>query len=270
MHWTAGFVLFSYRVSLGPPPVMGNVSRREPLVMRTPIPIAGTIGLAASALAIGLWTIEQLTGKMVFEFLTIPFKLAVLAAPLFFLSDLSAFLHRRPRAAVGLGLVLVAATLCALLAYLPWRQSFAAHFNNDVYRWYYEHYDRMPASEGDFADWQTKWAHHVPHMIEAGLVLVYYIAIIAACTVWRLRRVGGAVVAVVGYLLLFLVPMFTGLILWDYDTFLKGIAFDSISMDLFPVYIWHAGDYSVFLYAFMLIFFGVSATFFYVRPRKAG
>ena len=47
----------------------------------------------------------------------------------------------------------------------------------------------------------------------------------------------------------------------DYDTFLKGIAFDSISMDLFPVYFWHAGDYFIFLYAFMLIFFGVSTAF---------
>jgi hypothetical protein len=235
--------------------------------MRTPIPIAGVVGLAASVVAIGLWTIEQLTGGIVFEFLTIPFKLAVLASPLFFLSDLSAFLHQRPRVAAVLGLALVAATLCAMLVYLPWRSSFAEHFNNNVYRWYYE---GMPRKEGDFADWQMSWARHIPHLIEAALVMVYYFAIITACTVWRLGRVGGAVVAVVGYLLLFLVPMFTGLIDWDYDTFLKGIAFDSISMDLVPIYFWYAGDYSIFLYAFMLIFFGVSGAVFYVRPRSAG
>jgi hypothetical protein len=235
--------------------------------MRTPVPIAGVVGLTASAVAIGLWAAEQLTGQIAFEFLTIPFKLAVLTAPLFFLSDLSVFLHRRPRVAVVLGVALVAATLCAMFVYLPWRPSFAQHFNNAVYRWYYE---GMPAKEGDFADWQTGWVRHVPHTIEAGLVIVYYLATISACTVWRLRRVGGAVVAVLGYVLLFLVPMFTGLILWDYDTFLKGIAFDSISMDLFPVYFWHAGDYSIFLYAFMLIFFAVSSAFFYVRPRNVG
>ena len=68
----------------------------------------------------------------------------------------------------------------------------------------------------------------------------------------------------------FLAPLFTGLILWDYDTFLKGIAFDSISMDLFPIYFWHAGDYSIFLYAFMFIFFGVTGAFFYVRQQNVG
>jgi len=127
-----------------------------------------------------------------------------------------------------------------------------------------------PGYYGDFADWQKRWAHHIPHAIEACLVLAYYCIIITASTRWRLRRVNGAVIAIVGYLLLFLVPMFTGLVEWDYDTFLMGIAFDSISMDLFPVYFWNAGDYSIFLYAFMLIFFGVSAAFFYVGPRHAG
>jgi len=158
-----------------------------------------------------------------------------------------------------------------MLAYLPWREAFTHHFSNDVYRWYYSN---MPSQHtgyyGDFADWQKRWTHHVPHAIETCLVLVYYGIIITACTLWRLRRVSGAVIGVLGYLLLWLVPMFTGLIAWDYDTFLMGIAFDSISMDLFPVYFWHAGDYSIFLYAFMLIFFGVSGAFFYVRPRNAG
>jgi hypothetical protein len=239
--------------------------------MRTPIPIAGVVGLAASALAIGLWTAEQLTGQMAFEFLTMPFKLAVLVAPLFFLSDLSVFLHQRPRVAVGLGVAVVAATLCAMLAYLPWRETFTHHFSNAIYRWYYADMpSHHPGYYGDFADWQARWARHVPHAIEAALVFAYYGLVITACTLWRLRRVSGAVIAVIGYLLLLLVPMITGLIVWDYDTFLRGIAFDSISMDLFPVYFWHAGDYSIFLYVFMLIFFGVTAAFIYVRPRNVG
>src|SRR5262245_60697668 len=113
--------------------------------MRTPIPVAGVVGLVASAAAIGLWTAEQLSGQMAFELLAIPFKLAILAAPLFFLSDLSAFLQGRPRVAVGLGLLLVATTVCAMWVYLPWRSVFAEHFNNAVYRWYYE---GMPVKEG--------------------------------------------------------------------------------------------------------------------------
>ena len=202
---------------------------------------------------------------MAYEFLTIPFKLAILIAPFFFLSDLSAFLHHRPKVAFVLWAVLIGVTLGAMLAYLPLRSSFAEHFNNAVYRWYYE---GMPTKEGDFSAWQENWAHHVPHIIEVGLLLAYYTLIITACAGWRLRRASGAVVATIGYLLLFLVPMLTGLILWDYDTFLKGIAFDSISMDLFPVCIWYAGDYSIFLYSFMLIFFGVTGAFFYGRPRS--
>jgi hypothetical protein len=234
---------------------------------RTPIPIAGIVGLVASAAAIGLWTVEQLTESMAFEFLTIPFKLAILVAPLFFLSDLSSLLHQRSRVAAVLGFALIGVTLCAMAAYLPWRSNFAEHFNNAVYRWYYE---GMPSTENDFPDWMASWSRHIPHMIEAGLVTVYYMVIITACTIRRLSRARGMIVAVLGYLLLYLVPLFTGLILWDYDTFLKGIAFNSISMDLFPIIVWHAGDYSIFLYVFMFIFFGISAVFFHVRPRNAG
>jgi len=218
--------------------------------------------------AIGLWTAEQLSGQMAFEFLTIPFKLILLAAPLFFLSDLSAFLYRRPQVAIALGFTLVAVTLGAMLAYLPWREAFTHHFSNSSYRWYYSNMpSQYPGLYGDFANWQTQWAQHIPHAIEAGLVLVYYSIIIATCTLWRLCRVNGAMIAIAGHLLLFLVPMFTGLIIWDYDIFLKGIAFDSISMDLFPLFFWHAGDNSIFLYAFMFIFFSVTAPFVYLKPR---
>jgi hypothetical protein len=232
--------------------------------MRTPIPVAGVVGFAASAGAIGLWTAERLTGQEVFGFLAVPFKLAILAAPLFFLSDLSSLLHRRPRVAFGLGCALVAVTLCTMAAYLPWRSSFAEHFNNAEFRWYYV---GMTAREGDYPVWATRWSLRIPHMIEAGLVMVYYLAVMMTCTAWRLRRVGGVVVGVVGYLVLFLVPVLTGIILWDYDTFLKGIAFDSISMDLLPMSVWRPGSYSIFLYSFMLIFFGVSAIFFLSSPR---
>jgi hypothetical protein len=62
----------------------------------------------ATKLMIGIAMVRsECTGQMAFEFMTIPFKLVLLASPLFFLSDLSAFLHRRPRLAIGLGLSLV-------------------------------------------------------------------------------------------------------------------------------------------------------------------
>lgn len=231
------------------------------------VPIAGVVGLAASAVAIGLWTTEQLTGQLVFEALTIPFKLAVLAAPLFLLPSLSAYLRGRPRVAISLGLALIAVTLSAMLAYLPWRTAFAEQFNNGVYRWYYL---GMPNEEGSFPDWRVAWASHIPHAIEAALVITYYLMLIVICTVRRLGMLTGAATAAAGYLILFLVPLVTGLIQWDYDTFLKGIVFDSISMDLCPLLLWQAGDHSIFLYVFMLIFFGITAVFFCLKRPNPG
>jgi hypothetical protein len=237
------------------------------------IPITSIVGLVASALAVSLWTLEQLSWWMgfealltIFETITIPVKLVLLLAPLLFLSDLSAFLYRRPKLALRTGLTLVSVTLAAISLYLPWRSAFAIQFSSDGYRWYHVA-SRM--SSPDFIQWKTAWTYYLPHMIEVGIVLVYYTAIIGTCSILRLNRAGGALLAFMGYLLLHFIPLVTGLILWDYDTFLKGIVFDSISMDLTPFIVWYAGDYSIFLYVFMLIFFGVTIGFFYKYPRSS-
>ncbi len=233
----------------------------------TRLPRSGLIGLIASAAAIVLWVLEQLSGFMLFELLTIPFKVILLAAPLLFLPELSARLHRRPQLAFVLYLVLVAVTLLAILSYLPWRQTFTAHFGNDAYRWYHEGSTVPEFLNSDLAKWQVDWTHHLPHKLEAGLLLFYYALLIGACTLLRLSKVSGAGVAILAYGVLFLVPNFIGLVLWDYDVFLKGIAFDSISLDLNPLYFWFAGDHSIFLYVLMLIFFAVTALFI-CRPSS--
>ncbi len=234
--------------------------------MSSRIPITAIIGLAASALAIVLWVTEQLTGWLLFEIIAIPVKLALLATPLFFLSDLSQFLHGRPKLAIGLGLTLVAVTIAGVFAFLPWRDGFAHKFNNDVYRWY--SFDKNPriAAEGDFEKWKNDWNRYVPHKTEAALVCGYYGLLIFMAAAFRLTRPAGAIVAAFGYLLLLLVPFGTGLIVLDYDTFFQGIIFDSIAMDLFPVLFWHAADYSIFFYGFMLIFFGICTTFINLWP----
>ena len=233
-------------------------------------PISGYVGLAASTLAIVLWVAEHLLEKTELYVLAVFLKLILLGAPLLFLRHLSAFLHERRLIALGLGLSLVAASVGAMLAYLPWREAFAERFSNSVYRWYF---DGMPQKfsgyYGDFAAWQDRWARAVPHTIEIGLLLVYYGSLITLCTLRQLGRLSAAWVAILGYLMLFLVPMLTGLIAWDYDTFLMGIAFDSISMDLFPLFFWQAGDHSIFLYAFLFIFFVITAVFFFAFPRSA-
>lgn len=234
--------------------------------MSSRIPITTIVGLAASALAIALWVIEQLTGWLVFELITIPVKLTLLVTPLFFLSDLSTFLQGRPKLAIGLGLTLVLITITAMFAFLPWRDGFAHRFNNAVYRWY--SFDNNPriAAEGDFEQWKRNWSRRVPHKTEAALVCGYYGLLIFTAAAFRPKRPSGAVVAALGYLLLLLVPFGTGLVVLDYDTFFQGIIFDSIAMDLFPLLFWHAADYSIFLYGFMLLFFGVCTAFISLCP----
>ena len=233
------------------------------------VPKSGIIGLAASTGAISLWVIEQWSGQMLFEFLTIPFKVTLLAAPLFLMSDLSALLHRRPRFAAIIAIALIVITLCAIAAYLPWRYTFVSHFSNDVYRWYFNGMrERFGGLAADVAEWEQMWDRGVPHMKEAALLITYYIGLIAACTFWRLGRAGGAALALAGYGFLFVAPIFSGLVLWDYDTFLKGIVFDSISLDLTPYAFWFAGDYSLFLYIFLFIFFAVCTTAFLCEPPR--
>lgn len=229
------------------------------------IPTTIIIGLVASAIAVSFWTIEQLTGLLIFEIFTIPVKIAVLVAPFFCLSDLSNLLYRRPKLALRLGITLIIVTLGTMLLYLPWRSAFVTHFSSDWYRWYHE---GTRVQSIAFFEWKKEWEHHIPHMIETGIVLVYYTTVISACCIWRLCRVGGAIVAFVGYLMLYYIPIFTGLIVWDFDTFLEGIAFDSISMDLTPLVWWFALDTSIFLYMFMLIFFGVIVGFFNISSRN--
>lgn len=236
--------------------------------MRNSVPTAGLVGLIAAAAAAGLWSAEHLTGQAVFAYLAIPVKVVLFAAPLFFLSDLSGLLHGRPRLAAWLALTLIVATIGSMLAYLPWREAFARRFGNSQYRWYYEGMPSAYPGSHPFSEWQRSWEQRLPHQIEFGLVMVYYVLLISVCTALRLGRMSGAAVAVAGYVLLFLVPLLTGLVLWDYDIFLRGIALDSISMDLTPVIGWLPQDNSIFFYTFMLIFFCICAGFFWAAPRS--
>jgi len=211
-----------------------------------------------------------MTGTMAFEVATIPFKVVLLASPLVFVFHLSALLHKRTRLAISLGTALVAITLLGMVLYLPWRNTFARHFSNNVYRWYYADIPvERQGSYGDVEAWKISWERHIPHAIETALVFGYYGILITISTIRRLSKVGGAFLALAGYALLLLIPLFTGLIDWDYDTFLHGIAFDSISMDLFPPAFWFAGDHSIFLYSFFFIFFAVTGVFFSFTPRFA-
>lgn len=204
---------------------------------------------------------------MLLELLTIPAKLLLLAVFPLFLSDLSRLLHHRYAVAAAFFVVAIGATVAAAMMYLPWRDAFCARFSNDVYRWY--HSGSRPLGglhvpPEDFRMWIAQWQRFRPHLMEFGILLGFYAMIVGACTLRKLTRDVGIVVDLIAYVYLFSVPLALGIVILDYDFFLKGIAFDSISLDFFPISFWKAWDFSIFLYAFMLIFFLVSAFFFYV------
>ena len=232
------------------------------------LPTSAKVGLIASAGATCLWSVEQLTGVLLFEDLTIPFKFVTVLAPLFFIADLSSMIAGRFKLTIALWLSLVALTLCAMAIFLPWRDGFAHKFNNPCYRWYCS--DTNPkhfGSESEFTEWKEGWAKHSPHKIETGLLIGYYALLLGSCAAIRLKRIAGIVLGMAGYALLVFVPRMTGIIDWNYDIFLKGIAFDSISMDLHPFAIWFAGDMSIFFYVFMLIFFSICSLFFWNQSK---
>lgn len=101
--------------------------------------------------------------------------------------------------------------------------------------------------------------------MEFGILITFYAFIVGCCCAFRVRWLTGFVLAGAAYAFLLIVPLATRLIVWDYDTFLRGIAFDSISMDLFPLGIWFSGDYTIFLYVFLLIFFTAAAAVTFYR-----
>jgi hypothetical protein len=225
--------------------------------------------LLASTISIVLWSLEHLSDDdrlaAIFAFSTVPFKLTILAAAVFLIPPLSRFLCGRLALATILAATLIITTWLAILAYLPFRQLFVTAFDADQYHWYH---DGMALQHGDFSQWKTDWNRKRPHLIEASMVLFFYGTLITVCRLRCWRLAGSIMIAAAAYAFLEFTPLYFGLLVWDYDEFLKGIVFDSISLDLSPFAIWWPCDFSIFLYAFSFIFFAVASTFIAANPTK--
>src|SRR5690348_1494926 len=94
-------------------------------------------GLGATVAAIVLWILEQTTEWIPFELLAIPAKLLLLGAFPFCLPTLSAALYRQPRRAALFAGFAIGVTAAAVALYLPWRDAFCRHFDDDVFHWYW-------------------------------------------------------------------------------------------------------------------------------------
>lgn len=226
-------------------------------------PTAVLVGLGAALAGMVLWTTEQLTGSWFFGILAVTAKLVLLVAFPWCLPDLSAHFHVRPlRSALLFAVTAILITTAVAAAYLPWRDSFCRHFNNDAYRWYWSGLtETYPGQYKDFNAWLAGWRSGRTHLLEFAVLTGFYVLTTAGLSLFRLRRSGGWALAGAAYAFLLVVPVATGLIVWDYDIFLRGIASDSISLDLFPFTFWFSGDHTIFFYVFFFVFFAVAALF---------
>ncbi|MBL8816278.1 MAG: hypothetical protein JNL58_09625 [Planctomyces sp.] len=237
--------------------------------LRGRLPISVYVGLLLSIASIGLWTAWCFSEQRVFMFLTIPLRLALLGTPVLFYKDLSKFLYRRTHIAIVLGLTLIATTIFAGAAYLPRRESFLKKFNNDAC---YSFSTRPGWGSSKFpphyGKWLNRWNRRIPHVMEVLMTVIVFSGILSVCTVFRLDQIGGLILTISSYVWLFIAPIIAGLIAYDFDIFLKGIVFDSISLDLLPFTAMFPGPQSIFLFVLYLIFFSVSALFMFTAPRS--
>ena len=173
------------------------------------------------------------------------------------LFQLSTTLHDDGPAARRFALRGTLVTALAVAAYLPFRTAFCRSTASASVRAYY---DALPLEHAGgypgFERWQRMFAHGQIHLLELALLVAFYGLI--AWALWRIRSGVAAAVAATagGYLLLAIAPIALGLVVWDYDTFLLGLVFDSISIDLWLPGVW---TNSIFLDVFLLLLFAVAA-----------
>lgn len=237
------------------------------------LPLSLCLGLLCSTVAIGLWSVWCFTGWLAFLFVASNVKYAILATPFMFYRDLSKFLYQRTRLAVMLGLTLIGVTILAAGAYLPFRESFLREFNSEDFCWYSTSPGWNPSFGNDkpapqHKEWLQLWNRGIPHITEVIIAIVYFSSIVLICSLRRLKGLGCAALALGTYAWLIAVPMLTGLFAVGFGFIFRGIIFDSISADLFPLFIRFAGPHSIFLFVFCFLFYIVCAVFMYANPRE--
>jgi hypothetical protein len=245
-----------------PPPTLPEPAGRRP------IPISCLVGLVASTLAFALWFVDQSAGDDAVSFwimfiAPIAPKVAVVITPFFFFLSLQRLLYKRPRLAVAFCFSACAVTICAMAIYLPWREGFTRTHGNDAVKWYNAAAEAKKISYPYFDEWKWRWDHYIQQTIEMGLVIGYFALIGIGCVWLRPSKRAAILIGALAYLWLLVMPVATGLSVWDYDFFLGGIALDSISLDLFPIAAWLSYGFSIFLYVFSFILFAVGAVFFW-------
>lgn len=146
-------------------------------------------------------------------------------------------------------------TLFAFYVFLG-REPLARLVSDEVVRFYYL---RSPALDGmhyiGLEEWRVQWSNWIPQAKDLSLMMLSLAVIVVPAyyfgSRWEARAFSSAMLIGVCSVL----PPAIGLVLWDYDTFLGGVFFDLLSLDLLPLFWWFVGGSSI-------VFFSLSAAFY--------
>jgi hypothetical protein len=225
---------------------------------------AARVGIVASLAAVVLWAIVwRLDPSDLPQ--QLPYPLGIVGWPLklfllfgcvpWALAELSDALYENGPAATSFALRGAAVSALAIAAYLPFRTAFCRSSASVSVKSYYQ---ALPSEFSGglprFEHWQRAFAAGHIHLLELLVLLAFYGVLAFVLFRQRPRAVAAVVAALSGYLLLLVAPVALGLVIWDYDVFLLGLWFDSISLDLWVPTVW---PNSIFLDLFLLLFFAV-------------
>jgi len=152
------------------------------------------------------------------------------------------------------------------------REPLARVVSDEVVRFYYL---RSPVLDGmhyiGLEEWRVQWSHWIPQAKDLSLMMLSLAVIVVPAyylgSRWEARAFSSAMLIGVCSLL----PPAIGLVLWDYDTFLGGVFFDLLSLDLLPMLWWFVGGSSIVLFALSASFYSYIIVFCrFVAPNIHG
>lgn len=126
------------------------------------------------------------------------------------------------------------------------REPLAAYTSDHIVRFYYLHtpaLDEFPYI--GLKEWRAQWARGIPQAKEGVLMAIVLGGLVLPGYFFGSRWEALAFTSAILIGVCSFLPPALGLILWDYDTFLGGVFFDLLSLDLLPIMWWFVGGSSV-------------------------
>lgn len=209
-------------------------------------------GGISAVLGILVWSLEWRLKFHALRPLVVLAEVFGLIALVFCIRNVASSLYHAWRATLVLWLILSSSSIVALFAVIPFRFWMPQWANDGVRRWYYV---GMPNPENTYFLWITSWHDFEPHRFEAGILLLFFAWLLAPCAIFRIHLWSASLIGILGYALLAIAPVRLGLLDFDYDTFHRGIALDSIALSLLSPGPRYPDAHCIFLLGFLVIIF---------------